>query len=73
MESSAAVREEALRSALLQTALWKTVCHLPPHSERYNYRVELGKHSLEAAEDGSMALRAAAIISHEDYNILLSR
>lgn len=46
------------------------ICH---RSERYSYRVELGKHSLEAAEQGAMALRAAAIISHEDYNILLSR
>lgn len=51
----------------------ETVCHLPPHSDRYNYRVELGKHSLEASEEGSIALRAATIITHEDYNILLSR
>ncbi|XP_036961113.1 chymotrypsin-C-like isoform X2 [Acanthopagrus latus] len=42
-------------------------------NDRYNYRVELGKHSLKTSEEGSVALRAAAIISHEDYNILLSR
>lgn len=42
-------------------------------NERYNYQVELGKHSLEAVEEGSTSLRAAAIISHEGYNILLSR
>lgn len=48
-------------------------CVTSHRSERYNYRVELGKHSLEAAEEGSEALRAALIISHEDYNILLSR
>lgn len=51
----------------------KTLCHLPSHSNRYNYRVELGKHSLEASEEGSMDRTAAKIISHEDYNILLSR
>ncbi|XP_058499899.1 chymotrypsin-like elastase family member 2A [Solea solea] len=42
-------------------------------SDRYNYRVELGKHSLKASEEGSVAVRAADIITHEDYNILLSR
>lgn len=50
-----------------------TPCHLPSHSDRYNYRVELGKHSLKASEEDSIALRAAQIITHEDYNILLSR
>lgn len=42
-------------------------------NERYNYRVELGKHSLKASEEGSMARGAAQIIIHEDYNTLLSR
>uniref|UniRef100_A0A8C5DFL2 pancreatic elastase II n=1 Tax=Gouania willdenowi TaxID=441366 RepID=A0A8C5DFL2_GOUWI len=42
-------------------------------NENYNYRVELGKHSLKASEDGSIARRAAKIISHQDYSILLSR
>uniref|UniRef100_A0A672IJF9 pancreatic elastase II n=1 Tax=Salarias fasciatus TaxID=181472 RepID=A0A672IJF9_SALFA len=42
-------------------------------NDRYNYRVELGKHSLEASEDGSIAQRPANIFSHEDYNTLLSR
>lgn len=42
-------------------------------SERYTYRVELGKHSLKASEDGSVSLTAAEIITHEDYNIFLSR
>lgn len=51
----------------------ETLCHLPSHSDRYNYRVELGKHSLEASEEGSIARGAATIITHEDYNILLSR
>ncbi|XP_054905471.1 chymotrypsin-like elastase family member 2A isoform X1 [Poeciliopsis prolifica] len=38
-----------------------------------DYRVELGKHSLKATEEGSVARSAAKIITHEDYNILLSR
>ncbi|KAM7404507.1 hypothetical protein PAMP_011850 [Pampus punctatissimus] len=42
-------------------------------NDRYNYRVELGKHSLKASEEGSIARRAAQIITHEDYNTLLSR
>ncbi|KAM4562523.1 chymotrypsin-like elastase family member 2A, partial [Odontesthes bonariensis] len=42
-------------------------------NDRYNYRVELGKHSLKATEEGSIALMASKIIAHEDYNILLSR
>ncbi|XP_020501674.1 chymotrypsin-like elastase family member 2A [Labrus bergylta] len=42
-------------------------------NDRYNYRVELGKHSLTKSEEGSVALTAAKIITHEDYNILLSR
>ncbi|XP_016891320.1 chymotrypsin-like elastase family member 2A [Cynoglossus semilaevis] len=42
-------------------------------NERYTYRVELGKHSLKASEDGSVSLTAAEIITHEDYNIFLSR
>lgn len=50
-----------------------TLCHLPSHSDRYNYRVELGKHSLKTSEEGSTARRAATIITHEDYNTLLSR
>ncbi|KAF7655242.1 hypothetical protein LDENG_00058770 [Lucifuga dentata] len=40
---------------------------------RYKYRVELGKHSLKEKEDGSIALRAAKIISHKDYSTFLSR
>lgn len=35
--------------------------------------MELGKHSLEAGEEGSLSRSAAAIVAHEDYNILLSR
>uniref|UniRef100_A0A3B5REU8 Elastase 2 like n=1 Tax=Xiphophorus maculatus TaxID=8083 RepID=A0A3B5REU8_XIPMA len=35
-----------------------------------DYRVELGKHSLKATEEGSVACSAAKIITHEDYNIL---
>ncbi|XP_031700871.1 chymotrypsin-like elastase family member 2A isoform X2 [Anarrhichthys ocellatus] len=42
-------------------------------NDRYNYSVELGKHSLETSEEGSTARRAATIIPHEDYNIILSR
>lgn len=64
--------QQAEKSTLLLIPLWKH-CHLPSHSDRYNYRVELGKHSLEASEEGSIARRAATIITHEDYNILLSR
>ncbi|XP_019743514.1 chymotrypsin-like elastase family member 2A [Hippocampus comes] len=41
---------------------------------RHNYRVEVGKHSLKASEENSAARRAARIIiTHEGYNILLSR
>lgn len=35
--------------------------------------MELGKHSLEAGEEGSLSRSAAVIVAHEDYNILLSR
>uniref|UniRef100_A0A667WZB6 pancreatic elastase II n=1 Tax=Myripristis murdjan TaxID=586833 RepID=A0A667WZB6_9TELE len=42
-------------------------------NSRYNYRVELGKHNLKDTEEGSIALRAAKIFTHEDYNTLLSR
>ncbi|KAM6928617.1 chymotrypsin-like elastase family member 2A [Lycodopsis pacificus] len=42
-------------------------------NDRYNYSVELGKHSLKTSEEGSTARRAATIIPHEDYNIILSR
>lgn len=42
-------------------------------NDRYNYRVELGKHSLKVTEEGSIASEAATIVSHEDYNVLLSR
>uniref|UniRef100_A0A3B3Z0U9 pancreatic elastase II n=1 Tax=Poecilia mexicana TaxID=48701 RepID=A0A3B3Z0U9_9TELE len=38
-----------------------------------DYRVELGKHSLKATEEGSVALSATKIITHEGYNVLLSR
>uniref|UniRef100_A0A3B5QX94 Elastase 2 like n=1 Tax=Xiphophorus maculatus TaxID=8083 RepID=A0A3B5QX94_XIPMA len=41
------------------------------YSEVDDYRVELGKHSLKATEEGSVACSAAKIITHEDYNILL--
>ncbi|CAJ1085500.1 chymotrypsin-like elastase family member 2A [Xyrichtys novacula] len=63
----------AEKSILLSGLPMETPCHLLSHSDRYNYRVELGKHSLSASEEGSMALTAAKIITHEDYNILLSR
>uniref|UniRef100_A0A667XP76 pancreatic elastase II n=1 Tax=Myripristis murdjan TaxID=586833 RepID=A0A667XP76_9TELE len=39
-------------------------------NSRYNYRVELGKHNLKDTEEGSIALRAAKIFTHEDYNTL---
>ncbi|XP_034393508.1 chymotrypsin-like elastase family member 2A [Cyclopterus lumpus] len=42
-------------------------------NDRYNYRVELGKHSLKTSEQGSIARRAATIITHDDYNSMLSR
>ncbi|XP_059189016.1 chymotrypsin-like elastase family member 2A [Centropristis striata] len=42
-------------------------------NDRYNYRVELGKHSLKTSEEGSTARRAAKIITHDDYNTMLSR
>ncbi|XP_029993954.1 chymotrypsin-like elastase family member 2A [Sphaeramia orbicularis] len=42
-------------------------------NDRYNYRVELGKHSLKTSEEGSIALRADQIITHDKYNTLLSR
>jgi len=42
-------------------------------SSRPNYRVVLGKHNLKATEEGSVALRAAKIITHDDYNTMLSR
>ncbi|XP_069545279.1 chymotrypsin-like elastase family member 2A [Brachyistius frenatus] len=41
-------------------------------NDRYNYQMELGKQSLKANEEGSIA-RIAKVISHEDYNNLLSR
>ena len=47
--------------------------HLSPCSSRPNYRVVLGKHNLKATEEGSIALRAAKIITHDDYNTMLSR
>ncbi|XP_030213455.1 chymotrypsin-C-like isoform X1 [Gadus morhua] len=41
---------------------------------RYSYRVLLGKHSLSVAdEEGSLTVGAAKIISHDDYNTMLSR
>lgn len=64
---------QAGKSILLSNPPTETPCHLPSHSDRYNYRVELGKHSLKTNEQGAKALRAATIITHEDYNILLSR
>ncbi|XP_056130470.1 chymotrypsin-like elastase family member 2A [Lampris incognitus] len=42
-------------------------------NKHYRYRVELGKHNLKTAEEGSLRLRAAKIIPHEDYNTMLSR
>ncbi|TMS16379.1 Chymotrypsin-C [Larimichthys crocea] len=42
-------------------------------NDRYSYRVQLGKHSLKASEEGSVARMAATIVTHEDYNIMLSR
>uniref|UniRef100_A0A3B4YPJ7 pancreatic elastase II n=1 Tax=Seriola lalandi dorsalis TaxID=1841481 RepID=A0A3B4YPJ7_SERLL len=41
--------------------------------DRNRYRVELGKHSLKASEEGAIAVGTAKIITHEDYNIMLSR
>ncbi|XP_063048600.1 chymotrypsin-C-like, partial [Engraulis encrasicolus] len=42
-------------------------------SSKYTYRVYLGKHNLKEDEQGSVAIAAAKIIEHENYNILLSR
>ncbi|KAK0145982.1 Chymotrypsin-like elastase family member 2A [Merluccius polli] len=43
-------------------------------NDRYGYRVQLGKHSLKApAEEGSLSLRAAKIVSHDKYNMMMSR
>uniref|UniRef100_A0A3Q3WT92 pancreatic elastase II n=1 Tax=Mola mola TaxID=94237 RepID=A0A3Q3WT92_MOLML len=42
-------------------------------NDRSSYSVELGKHSLEASEAGAVARGAAAVVTHEDYNVLLSR
>ncbi|XP_033943248.1 chymotrypsin-like elastase family member 2A [Pseudochaenichthys georgianus] len=42
-------------------------------NDRYNYSVELGKHSLKTTEEGSITRSAATIISHDDYNTMLSR
>ncbi len=63
----------AENAILLSNPTMETPCDLPSHSDRYNYRVELGKHSLQTSEEGSIAREAATIIRHEDYNILLSR
>ncbi|CAG03182.1 unnamed protein product [Tetraodon nigroviridis] len=41
--------------------------------DEHRLRVELGKHSREAGEEGSLSRSAAVIVAHEDYNILLSR
>lgn len=48
-------------------------CCLSSHSDEHGHRVELGKHSLESGEEGSLSRSAAVIVAHEDYNILLSR
>uniref|UniRef100_A0A665SXJ6 pancreatic elastase II n=1 Tax=Echeneis naucrates TaxID=173247 RepID=A0A665SXJ6_ECHNA len=42
-------------------------------NDRRKYRVELGKHSLMASEGGSTARGTAKIITHKDYNTMLSR
>ncbi|XP_061908217.1 chymotrypsin-like elastase family member 2A [Entelurus aequoreus] len=56
----------------LITAAWVlTAAHCI--SSRYNYSVEVGKHSLEASEENSTARRASQMVTHEDYNIFLSR
>ncbi|KAG7227029.1 hypothetical protein INR49_022376, partial [Caranx melampygus] len=57
-----------ISSVSSQTSL--TLTH---YFDRNRYRVELGKHSLKESEEGSVALGTAKIITHEDYNILLSR
>ncbi|XP_061759773.1 chymotrypsin-like elastase family member 2A isoform X2 [Nerophis ophidion] len=56
----------------LITAAWVlTAAHCI--SSRYNYSVEVGKHSLEASEENSMVRRASQMVTHENYNIFLSR
>lgn len=52
---------------------WKRGVVSSPHSDKHGHRVELGRHSLEAGEEGSLTRSAAVIVAHEDYNILLSR
>lgn len=64
---------QAEKSVLLYDPSTETLCHLLSHSDRYSYRVQLGKHSLKASEEGSVARMAATIVTHEDYNIMLSR
>uniref|UniRef100_A0A667X0U6 pancreatic elastase II n=1 Tax=Myripristis murdjan TaxID=586833 RepID=A0A667X0U6_9TELE len=61
-------------NCLLCTTIYALVFETPyplrTCSSRYNYRVELGKHNLKDTEEGSIALRAAKIFTHEDYNTL---
>ncbi|XP_057685867.1 chymotrypsin-like elastase family member 2A isoform X2 [Corythoichthys intestinalis] len=40
---------------------------------RNNYTVEIGMHSLKASEESLVSRGAARIITHEDYNMMLSR
>ncbi|XP_028266460.1 chymotrypsin-like elastase family member 2A [Parambassis ranga] len=42
-------------------------------NNRYNYRVELGRHNLKTSEEGSVVRSSATIITHKDYNTLRSR
>ncbi|XP_077460314.1 chymotrypsin-like elastase family member 2A [Stigmatopora argus] len=40
---------------------------------RSNYTVKIGMHSLKASEESLVSCKAAQIITHEDYNMMLSR
>lgn len=51
---------------------WATVSSASPQRP-LQLQSEAGKTRLKATEEGSVALQAAKIISHQGYNILLSR